>query len=130
MCSILTRAKLALAVLAIASGPAATAAFAESPYHVVGNPFPFSAPPATMTAPGSVTTGSQAYPSSGPSRVMPMIEGQTMPTYGSEGIVQSANSTPPGFAHGTPAYTQDQSFDQYRRTEMAQHAAQAQPVPR
>jgi hypothetical protein len=126
----LTSSKLAMAVLAAAIGPVTTAAFAGPPYNVDGNPFPFSAPPTTMTAPSSVDTGSQAYPSSGPSRIMPRIEGQMMPTYGSEGIVQSTNSAPPGFDNGTPASAQDLSLDQYRRKEIAEHTVSAQTVRR
>jgi hypothetical protein len=91
-------------------------------YNVVGNPFPFSARatfPSTMSTadvvaePPANVTGSQAYQNSGPGYAVAVVDGRVLPINGSNGIVQTANSLPRGFEHGTPTYTQAQSVQRY-----------------
>jgi hypothetical protein len=113
------RALSAVAALAFAvAGPA----LAE------GNLDPF--PPATdgtlaFSRPATVDTGSDAYAAaSGPA--VAVTSGAVLPSNGSNGIVQSANSLPPSWADGTSAYAYAQSVNQYfaeqiepRATKMA-----------
>jgi hypothetical protein len=60
-------------------------------------------PQATVVAgtelPG--VTGSDAYPTARNSTAVGVVAGGTLPTNGSEGIVQTANSLPRGFENGT-----------------------------
>ena len=44
---------------------------------------------------------------------MPVMSGQVLQPNGSEGIVQTANSLPPGFMIGTPEYNYAQSVQRY-----------------
>jgi hypothetical protein len=97
-------------------------ALAAPPYHVKGNPFPFTAPSTSvLAAPPGTDTGSEAYQSSPPGRAVPAMEGQVLPPNGSNGIVQTANSLPPGFQRGMVTYTQDKSVDRYLQAQAAQH---------
>jgi hypothetical protein len=100
-----------------------------------GNQDPF--PPATdgtqvVSSPATPDTGSEAYPIfSGPT--VPVISGGVLPSNGSEGIVQSANSLPRGFADGTPAYAYAQSVNRYfaaRAQQAVQTAQTARRPPR
>jgi hypothetical protein len=61
------------------------------------------APSANVVAGTEVTgvTGSNAYPVVRNSTAVGVVAGGTLPTNGSEGIVQTANSLPRGFANGT-----------------------------
>jgi hypothetical protein len=60
-------------------------------------------PSANVVAGTEVTgvTGSEAYPVVRNSTGVGVVAGGTLPTNGSEGIVQTANSLPPGFEGGT-----------------------------
>ncbi len=75
-------------------------------------PFPFNAGGFTTqsapTAPQVADTGSEAYPSilGRPGSDLPQLAGNVLPTNGSEGIVQTANSLPAHFEEGTVAYAQ------------------------
>lgn len=75
-------------------------------------PFPFNAggftTRAPLTAPRVADTGSEAYPSivGRPGSDLPALAGNVVPTNGSEGIVQTANSLPAHFEEGTVAYAQ------------------------
>ena len=57
------------------------------------------------------------------------MSGQVLQPNGSEGIVQTANSLPPGFLNGTPEYQYAQSVQRYFAAradrEMLARAAQA-----
>ena len=59
---------------------------------------------------------------------MPVMSGQVLPPNGSEGILQTANSLPPGFMIGTPEYAYAQSVQRYfaarAAREMQARAAQ------
>jgi hypothetical protein len=117
----MTMKTMLLAAAAVLSLPVG-AALAASPYNVLGNPVPFSAPATSVVAaPPSSDTGSQAYQGSAPGPALPVVEGTVLPTNGSDGIVQTANSLPPGFERGTAGLTQDQSVDRYLQAEAAQH---------
>jgi hypothetical protein len=83
-----------------------TAAFAES------NNLAAVEHPATgviLSSPGSVTTGSDSYPDFVASQSVPVIAGGILPTNGSDGPVQTANSLPSGFTDGTEAAMYAQS---------------------
>src|SRR5438309_8037130 len=100
---------LTAAVLGVSAGTALAASPPQ--YNVVGNPFPMRT---TMTevvaAPPASDTGSQGYQSSAARYAVAPVDGRLLPTNGSQGIVQTANSLPPGFEQGTPAYAQAQSM--------------------
>ena len=65
-----------------------------------------------LSAPSLRDTGSETYQGfSGPS--VPVMSGQVLQPNGSEGIVQTANSLPPGFLNGTPDYQYAQSVQRY-----------------
>jgi hypothetical protein len=67
---------------------------------------------AILSAPPLRDSGSETYQGlGGPS--VPIVSGQVLPPNGSEGIVQSANSAPPGFMNGTPEYAYAQSVQRY-----------------
>ena len=67
---------------------------------------------AIVPAPALADTGSERYQGfAGPS--VPVVSGQVLPPNGSEGIVQTANSLPPGFLIGTPEYEYAQSVNRY-----------------
>jgi hypothetical protein len=72
-------------------------------------------PPTTgsiLSSPALVQTGSETYQGlTGPS--VPVMSGQVLPSNGSEGAVQTANSLPPGFTLGTPEYNYAQSVQRY-----------------
>ena len=60
-------------------------------------------PQATVVAGTEVpgVTGSEAYPTARDSTAVGVVAGGTLPTNGSDGPVQTANSLPPGFENGT-----------------------------
>jgi hypothetical protein len=108
----------AASMLSLSEGTALAAPL----YHVVGNPFPFTAQSTSVVAaPPGADTGSEAYQSSAPGRAVPAMEGQVLPPNGSNGIVQTATSLPPGFERGMVTYTQDNSVDRHLQAEAAQH---------
>ena len=118
MKSSLNLSKLALALLMITATPLGAAFAGEGS----GEPFP------NFTAGGTVVanrvlsdTGSQATPSYGLG-VTVLTQGDLLPSDGSNSIVQTANSLPPGFEAGTVAYAQAQSI---QRWAMAQQHASA-----
>ena len=89
-----------------------------------GNYDPF--PPATngtrvMSSPALADTGSESTPTfNGPS--VRITTAGTLPTNGSEGVVQSANSLPTGFENGTAAYEYAQSVNRYFAAKAAHGA--------
>ncbi len=78
----------------------------------LGEPFPNTAISYTSqstAAPQSFAdTGSNAYPSVAgrPGSDLPSLAGDVLPTNGSQGAVQTANSLPAHFEEGTVAYAQ------------------------
>ncbi len=77
-----------------------------------GNPFPFQGTAQIVGNSVANDTGSQGTPSfSGPSVVV--TAGGTLPTNGSQSVVQTANSLPRGFENGTVAYAQAESVSRY-----------------
>ena len=65
-----------------------------------------------LSSPALADTGSENYQGfAGPS--VPVMSGQVLPSNGSEGIVQTANSLPAGFMIGTPEYQYAQSVQRY-----------------
>ena len=98
-----------LAAAAVALSFGAAPAFAGEGN---GNPFPFNAESQAASAyaaqPQFADTGSNAYPSTAgrPGADLPSLAGAVLPTNGSQGIVQTANSLPSRFEDGTVAYAQ------------------------
>ena len=76
-----------------------------------------------LSAPAPWDVGSESYPAFARANAVPVVPGQVLPPNGSEGIVQTANSLPVGFANGTPAYEYAQSV---RRSFAAQAARERQ----
>jgi hypothetical protein len=73
-------------------------------------------PPSAVTifsAPARVDVGSESYPSFPSGNAVPIVAGEVLQPNGSEGIVQTANSLPPGFTTGTPVYEYAQSVQRY-----------------
>jgi len=105
MTSILTRAKLALAVLAVAAAPAG-AAFAQDSASVPG---------------GGTSTGLVSAAPAVPYTGTVTFGGMMPPTNGGQGEPESANSMPPGFENGTPAMQRRQELQRYW-AEQARHA--------
>jgi hypothetical protein len=66
-----------------------------------------------LSAPAPGDVGSDSYPGFASANAVPVTAGQVLPPNGSEGIVQTANSLPVGFAIGTPAYEYAQSVQRY-----------------
>jgi hypothetical protein len=65
-----------------------------------------------LSSPAPVDTGSETYQGfAGPS--VPVVSGQVLQPNGSEGVLQTANSLPPGFMYGTPEYDYAQSVQRY-----------------
>ena len=109
MNNFLNRTKLAFAVLMIAAAPVGAAFAGESN----GEPFPnYAAGDTVIANPVLSDTGSQATPSYGPG-VTVLTQGDVLPTDGSNGVLQTANSLPPGFEDGTVAYAQAQSVQHW-----------------
>lgn len=94
-----------------------------------GEPFPnyasvTSSP--TRIAPQVADTGSSAYPNVAgrPGSDLPRLAGDVLPSNGSEGAVQTANSLPAHFEEGTVAYAQATSIHNW----MVAHALRNAPV--
>lgn len=99
----------------------AVAAHAESE----GDPFPFRTPGVTVFTPQAyLDAGSAAYPDLLNRHSRTLIAGglglDAAPATGSEGIVQTANSLPRGFAQSTAAYAHNRSVQR----NFAEQAAQ------
>ncbi len=93
-----------------------TAAFAES------NNLAAVEHPATgviLSSPAAGATGSESYPDFVTSQAVPVTAGGVLPTNGSDGPVQTANSLPSGFTVGTEA-------SNYAESVQRSFAAQAQ----
>ena len=87
-----------------------------------GDPFPFQGTAQVVASGVASETGSQAYPSfTGPSVFV--TAGRVLPTNGSQGVVQTANSLPRGFEHGTVAYMQAKSVESYLVAQSARSQA-------
>jgi hypothetical protein len=88
-----------------------------------GDPFP------NRTANGIVAnqvvsdTGSQSTPTYGRGVTL-LSQGDVLPTNGSNGIVQTANSLPRGFEDGTVVYAQAQSMQRWALAHQAVRAKQ------
>jgi hypothetical protein len=120
----LNRTKLALAVLMIAAASVGAAFAGEGN----GEPFPNYAAGGTVVANQVLSdTGSQATPSYGPG-VTVLTQGNVLPTDGSNGIVQTANSLPRGFENGTVAYAQAQSVQRWALAHQATSATRLAAV--
>ena len=76
-------------------------------------------PHAVVANPTISQTGSEAYPVAVGTVLNPVVAGNVVQPNGSEGIVQSANSAPPGFANGTPAAQYAQSVSRYWASRQA-----------
>jgi hypothetical protein len=114
---------LALAtIVSLASGLAA---------HAEGNGPDFPGllqPHAVLANPSTAQTGSEAYPVAIGTTLNPVAAGNVLPSNGSEGIVQSANSLPRGFENGTPAFEYAQSVGRFRASRPAIDIAHARPA--
>ena len=90
------------AVLGLAAGTAHAGEGRQMPpqWNVVGNPFPYAAAQSrTIAAAPALDTGSQAYPATDGAR-MSLAAGQEIPPNSNEGVMQTANSLPQGYAAG------------------------------
>jgi hypothetical protein len=118
---------LTAAVLGLSAG--AALAGSPPPYNVVGNPFPMRTTMSdVVAAPPGNDTGSQSYQSSAPRYAVAPVDGRLLPTNGSQGIVQTANSLPPGFAQGTPTYAQGQSTRRYLAEQAGTDQSADKPI--
>lgn len=94
-----------------------------------GEPFPNTASGFTARAPAAqryADTGSNAFPNLAgrPGSNLPSLAGDLLPTSGSEGPVQTANSLPAHFEEGTVAYAQATSV----RNWMLAHTGRSAPA--
>jgi hypothetical protein len=76
------------------------------------SPLPALAQTATLASPHS-DTGSESLPSFAAGPQVPVLAGGVLPSTGSEGGVESANSLPRGFAQGTASFAYRQSVARY-----------------
>ena len=84
-----------------------------------GDPFPYSAPGQVVSLKNykqAAPAKQNPYPFTVPGT--PMVIGQILPTNGSAGAVQTANSLPPGFENGVPGLN---PIDRTPATRLAQH---------
>jgi len=115
-----------LAALAVMSLGLAPAMAAEGN----GDPFPNTASAAVghtvLAAPLVADTGSAAYPNFAgyPGSNLPALAGDVLPSNGSEGAVQTANSLPAHFEEGTVAYAQANRVHNW----MVAHARRSTPA--
>ena len=75
--------------------------------------YPSGSAQPVYSSPARVDTGSETYPSSALCSPVATTQEPVLPSNGGEGIVQTDNSLPPGFAIGTPAYEYAQSVQRY-----------------
>ncbi len=91
-----------------------------------GNPFPgnFGTLTVTRSLPQVADTGSQAYPdfTGRPGSDLPSLMAEVLPTNGSEGAVQTANSLPSGAEDGTVAYAQARSVNAWMLAHSGRNA--------
>ncbi len=92
-----------------------------------GDPFPGNYGTITTTTrvlPQVADTGSAAYPNfvGRPGSDLPNLVGEVLPTNGSEGAVQTANSLPRGAEEGTVAYAQARSVNTWMMAHSGRHA--------
>ncbi len=83
-----------------------------------GEPFPnnvTSAGTRIIRQAQAADVGSAQYPNvvGRPGSNLPLLAGDVLPTNGSEGVVQTANSLPRGFEEGTVTYAQAQSVNRW-----------------
>ena len=88
-----------------------------------GDPFPNTAARSLVADQVLSDTGSESTPTYGPG-VTVVTQGDVLPTDGSEGIVQTANSLPVGSEEGTVAYAQAQSMQRWAQAHQAVPATQ------
>jgi hypothetical protein len=102
--------RMLLAMATIATMAASLAAHAEGN----GPDFPgLLQPHGVLANPTVAQSGSEAYPVAVGTTLNPVVAGGVLPTNGSEGVVQTANSLPREFANGTPAFEYAQSVERY-----------------
>jgi hypothetical protein len=121
MPSILTRAKFALAALAVAAIPAG-AAFAEGNGPTYGG--------MVTSAPAMPDVGQGFRPN--PAYTVHVTIGGTLPPISNgEGEPQPINSVPPGFEDGTPAMQHRQAMQRYwaEQAGQAEHLADPNQQP-
>ena len=101
----------AVAVLGLSFAPA---------FAAEGNSEPFANNTTTagtriIRQPQALDTGSAQYPNvvGRPGSNLPLLAGNVLPSNGSEGAVQTANSLPRGFEQGTVVYAQAQSINSW-----------------
>jgi len=100
--------KVILAAVAVAFSLAAGQAFAEGEGN--GAPFVFAADGQVTKGRAFVAdTGSEAYPNLTRSTTSPSSLAQLQPAFGSEAMIQTANSLPSGAGSGTMAYARVQN---------------------
>lgn len=126
MLSILTRAKLALAVLAVAAVPVG-AAFAEGNGSLPGG----GTPTGVVTSAPAMPDVGQVYRPNPAYTGTVTFGGMLPPASGSQGEPESANSLPPGALNGTLAMQRRQALQRYwaEQAGYAQHLASANQQP-
>lgn len=91
-----------------------------------GNPFPgnFGTLTVTRSLPQVADTGSQAYPdfTGRAGSDLPSLMAEVLPTDGSEGAVQTANSLPRGAEDGTVVYAQARSVNAWMLAHSGRNA--------
>ncbi len=91
-----------------------------------GNPFPgnFGTLTVSRSLPQVADTGSQAYPdfTGRPGSDLPSLMAEVLPTDGSEGAVQTANSLPKGAEDGTVVYAQARSVNAWMLAHSGRNA--------
>ena len=115
--------------LAVTAALSLMAAAAHAEAEGAGNPFAFQASGMTVASlRAQADTGSAAYLnfSGYPSRLAVADASDTMPAYGSEGIVQTANSLPHGLVDDMAADAQGRSVQRYFVDEVAQPSRDSQ----
>lgn len=102
-----------IAAVSLSAFGATTAAHAEG--EGAGEPFPLHMPGIVIVRPSVLAdTGSAAYPDFSRRPGQMVADGQgTLPSNGSEGIVQTAASLPRGSLDGTSAVMQAKSVDRF-----------------
>lgn len=117
-----------IAAVSLSIFGATTAAHAEG--EGAGEPFPLHMPGIVIVRPSVLAdTGSAAYPDFSRRPGQMVADGQgTLPSSGSEGIVQTAASLPRGSLDGTSAVMQARSVDRYLAMAAARRTAVQHPA--
>lgn len=92
-----------------------------------GDPFPFAAPPVSVSMQGykqAPGTSQNPFPFTAPGQVV--STSAVLPSSGSNGVVQTANSLPPGFMSGPPSANLNRNAPTPAPTQYAQPVA---PMP-